>query len=111
MRRAIVIAGAAAALGMPAAAAGQTATPHCVPAPGDCSGWYTADVNLSWTTVADFDADCDKFKFTSDGVHQRTCLVSNDGQLWLPFRVTIHRDKTPPAVAGPRFAGHVAASR
>ncbi len=89
-----------AAVALPATAAAQSATPHCTPAPSDCSGWYAGDVSLTWSVVADFSEDCNNFKFKLDGVHQRTCLVSNDGQQWSPFNVTVRLDKTPPAVAG-----------
>jgi hypothetical protein len=100
MRLTIVIAVLAAALVLPSAAAGQTATPHCVPDPGDCSGWYTVDVSLTWLVNAPYSDDCNNFKFTQDGVQPRTCLVSSDNVNWHPVPVTIHLDKTPPAVAG-----------
>jgi hypothetical protein len=102
VKRAILIASLALAAlaASPCAAPGQTAAPNCSPAPGNCVGWYTANVRLSWAFNADFTQNCDSFRFTQDGLHPRTCLVSNDNVNWVPFAVTIHLDKTAPTITG-----------
>ncbi len=99
MRRALLFATLVLA-GFASQASAQTATPTCSPAPANCSGWYTADVSLTWFVTAQYSADCDNFKFTKDGVHPRTCLVSEDNENWDSVPVTVSLDKTPPAVAG-----------
>jgi hypothetical protein len=100
MRRAILVLVLAAAVASPSVAAGQTAAPRCSPAPTDCSGWYRVDVNLTWSVDADYSEDCNNFKFTRAGIHQRTCLVSNDNETWDPVPVTVRLDKTSPVVVG-----------
>jgi hypothetical protein len=102
VKRAIIIASLALAAlaASPGAAPGQTAAPNCSPAPGNCVGWYTTNVRLSWAFNADFTQNCDSFRFTQDGLHPRTCLVSNDNVNWVPFAVTIHLDKTAPTITG-----------
>jgi hypothetical protein len=102
MRRAILIAALSLATATAAsgAAAAQTASPRCSVAPVDCSGWYAVDVRLSWLFTADFTQNCDSFRFTQDGLHPRTCLVSNDNLNWTPFPVTVRVDKAAPVVTG-----------
>jgi hypothetical protein len=101
MKRALLVATLVLGLAAPAAAQGPpTATPRCTPAPVDCSGWYRVDVSLTWNVNAPYSDECNNFKFTRDGAYPRTCLVSNDNVDWVPVPVTIHLDKTAPAVSG-----------
>lgn len=103
MKRAILIATLvlAALAASPGAAAAQTASPRCMPAPVDCSGWYAADVRLAWVVNATISADCDNDVFEEDGIYPRTCLVRNSTtQSWRSFPVTINVDKTRPIVKG-----------
>jgi hypothetical protein len=103
VKRAIIIASLALAAlaASPGAAAAQTASPRCTPAPVDCGGWYGVDVRLGWVVNATISADCDNDVFEEDGVYPRTCLVRNSTtQSWRSFPVTVNVDKTRPTVKG-----------
>jgi hypothetical protein len=103
MRRSILIAAVATMLALPSSAfADPTALPRCEsapPAPDNCTGWYIADVRLTWTIVdADESNACNISTFTKDDVYVRSCSVRDLGQPWSTVSVTIRLDGTPPVV-------------
>jgi hypothetical protein len=103
--RALMAAAAAAlgALGAPAARAQAPAPPTanytCTPAPADCSGWRSADVQLKWFPDADASEGCDFRTYTGEGVWEQTCRVQRNGE-WRLVTATVRIDRTPPTVAG-----------
>jgi hypothetical protein len=84
----------------PAVAAGPP-TPHCSPAPDNCSGWYRTNVTITWTwDSGGAPQDCVFTTISTDtpvaGVEVR-CSVSFGGPA-LTSIVPIRRDATPPQV-------------
>jgi hypothetical protein len=84
----------------PAIAAGPP-TPHCSPAPTDCSGWYRTNVTITWTWDAGgAPQDCNFTTISADTPVDGTpvsCSVSFGGPP-LTTIVPIRRDATAPQV-------------
>jgi hypothetical protein len=106
----LAAAAVAAALGAgpaPAARAQAPAPPTahftCTPAPADCSGWRTGDVQLKWFPDADASEGCDFRTYSAEGVWEQTCRVQRNGE-WRFVTATVRIDRTPPAGIGARAA-------
>lgn len=77
-----------------------TVGPQCTPAPADCSGWFRADVTLTWNVdpATAMRTGCADETFTSDTAGAvRSCSASDDTGS-ATSEVTIRRDVTPPDV-------------
>jgi hypothetical protein len=73
----------------------------CMPAPTDCSGWRTGDVQLRWffPPTAEATKDCDWRTLTAEGVSDHTCGTLSAGT-WTYVTATVRIDRTPPRVTG-----------
>jgi hypothetical protein len=75
----------------------------CSPAPTDCTGWYRSAVKLSWDwndlTADPAGGNCSTQVLSRDTRGEPVECAVTDGTDTLSRRVTIHVDRTPPAVA------------
>ena len=85
-----------------ASAAPGPPVPHCSPAPTNCSGWYRADVTVSWTWesgATSWTPSCNPVSFTTDTTDAAHVCRVTYGSAEYGWTVHIKRDATPPQVS------------